>query len=83
IFGGERAELPEFPLPTVDLTGAGDVFAAAFFIKAADRSASAYDAARFANATAALSLRGHASTSVPTLQEVEALLATNSDLQRR
>lgn len=83
IFGGQKAELPEFPLPTVDLTGAGDVFAAAFFIKAADRNASAYDAARFANATAALSLRGHAHSTVPTMKEVEDLLATNSDITRR
>lgn len=76
---GERAELPGFPLKTVDLTGAGDVFAAAFFIKASDRSASAVTAGRFANAVAALSLRGIGPASVPTLKEVSALLESNTD----
>ena len=62
-------------MPTVDLTGAGDVFAAAFFIRATDRSASAVTAGRFANAVAALSLRGVGPTGVPTQREVEGLLA--------
>jgi sugar/nucleoside kinase (ribokinase family) len=79
IYGGQRAELPGFPLKTLDLTGAGDVFAAAFFIRAADRDASAITAGRFANAAAALSLRGIGPTSVPTLAEVETLLATDGD----
>jgi sugar/nucleoside kinase (ribokinase family) len=82
IYGGARADLPGFPIKTVDLTGAGDVFATAFFVKASDRSASAIDAGRFANATAALSLTGIGPTGVPTRAEVEALLATNSDLRQ-
>lgn len=83
IYAGQRAELGGFPIKTVDLTGAGDVFAAAFFAKAADRSASAVQAARFANATAALSLRGVGASSVPALADVEALLATESDYAGR
>jgi sugar/nucleoside kinase (ribokinase family) len=79
MYGGERAELPGFPVKTVDLTGAGDVFAAAFFIRAADRTASAITAGRFANAVAALSLRGTGPASVPTLAEVEELLARYPD----
>lgn len=79
IYGGQRAELPGFPLKTLDLTGAGDVFAAAFFIRASDRDASAVTAGRFANAVAALSLRGIGPSSVPTLDEVTALLESNSD----
>ena len=79
MYGGQRAELPGFPLKTVDLTGAGDVFAAAFFIRAADRSASAVTAGRFANAVAALRLRGVGPTSVPTLAEVEALLTADDE----
>jgi sugar/nucleoside kinase (ribokinase family) len=79
LYGGERAELPEFPIKTVDLTGAGDVFAAAFFIRASDRAASAVTAGRFANAVAALSLRGVGPSSVPTLTEVEELLARYPD----
>ncbi|MDQ3781177.1 MAG: PfkB family carbohydrate kinase [Chloroflexota bacterium] len=73
-YGGQRVELPGVPIKTVDLTGAGDVFAAAFFLRAADRTASAITAGEFANAVAALSLRGIGPSSVPTLAEVEDLL---------
>lgn len=83
VYGGQRDELPGFPVRTIDLTGAGDVFAAAFFIKASDRSASAVDAARFANATASLSLTGIGAGAVPSIAEVEALLATERDLAGR
>jgi len=83
VYGGERAELPGYPVRTVDLTGAGDVFAAAFFIRASDRTASALDAGRFANAVAALSLRGVGPSSVPTLHEVEELLAEARDREER
>lgn len=79
IYGGKRAELPGFPLKTVDLTGAGDVFAAAFFIRASDRTVSAVTAGRFANAVAALSLRGIGPSSVPTLAEVTALIESDTD----
>ena len=79
MYGGERAELPGFPVKTVDLTGAGDVFAAAFFIRAADRRVSAVTAGRFANAVAALSLRGVGPSCVPTLAEVEELLDLAED----
>lgn len=75
IYGGNRTDLPGYKVNTVDLTGAGDVFAAAFFIRATDRSASAVTAGRFANAVAALSLRGIGSSKVPTQREVEAFLA--------
>ncbi len=78
IYGGERADLPGFRIDTVDLTGAGDVFAAAFFVRATDRKASAVTAGRFANAVAALSLRAVGADGIPTLDEVEALLATTS-----
>jgi ribokinase len=76
IYGGELTDLPGFKINTIDLTGAGDVFAAAFFIRATDRSASAITAGRFANAVAGLSLRGIGSSRVPTQREVEEFLAT-------
>jgi sugar/nucleoside kinase (ribokinase family) len=76
IFGGEHADLPGFKVNTVDLTGAGDVFAASFFVGATDRSTSAISAGRFANAVAALSLRGVGTAGVPTKRAVEAFLAT-------
>ncbi|MEA2581971.1 MAG: hypothetical protein QOF33_56 [Thermomicrobiales bacterium] len=75
LYGGEVADLPGYKVNTVDLTGAGDVFAAAFFTRATDRSASAVTAGRFANAAAALSLRGVGPAGVPTQREVEAFLA--------
>jgi hypothetical protein len=74
IYGGQTADLPGYKVPTVDLTGAGDVFAAAFFMRATDRSASAVSAGRFANAVAALSLRGIGTDGVPTKREVDAFL---------
>lgn len=83
IYGGERAELPGFPVDTVDLTGAGDVFAAAFFIRATDRTASAVTAGRFANAVAALSLRAVGADGIPTLDEVERLMTAGADQSTR
>jgi sugar/nucleoside kinase (ribokinase family) len=74
IYGGDHADLPGYRSSVLDLTGAGDVFAAAFFIRATDRSASAVTATRFANAVAALSLRGIGPDGVPTLREVESFL---------
>jgi sugar/nucleoside kinase (ribokinase family) len=74
LYGGERADLPGYKVPTIDLTGAGDVFAAAFFIRATDRSASAITAGRFANAVAALSLRGVGASGIPSKKEVDAFL---------
>lgn len=76
IAGGQHFELPGYNVPVKDLTGAGDVFAAAFFIKASDRTVSADKAGRFANAVAGLSLRGIGATAVPSMAEVDALLAT-------
>ncbi len=75
IFGGEHVDLPGYKVPVVDLTGAGDVFAAAFFIRATERATSAITAGRFANAVAALSLRGIGASKIPTKEEVEAFLA--------
>lgn len=74
IAGGQTLELPGFKVDAKDLTGAGDVFAAAFFLKAADKTVSARAAGRFANAVAALSLRQVGVASVPSLAEIEALL---------
>jgi sugar/nucleoside kinase (ribokinase family) len=73
-YGGEHADLPGYKVPVVDVTGAGDVFAAAFFIRATDRAASAITAGQFANAVAALSLRAVGPAGVPTLGEVKEFL---------
>ncbi len=82
IAGGEKFELPGFRVPVSDLTGAGDVFAAAFFLKASDRAVSAEKAGTFANAVAGLSLSEVGAQSVPHMKEVDALLAKGSDVLR-
>ena len=71
LYAGHRAELPGYPVRTIDLTGAGDVFAAAFFLKAADRTVSPVTAGRYANLVAALSLRGVGPDAVPPIEEIE------------
>jgi sugar/nucleoside kinase (ribokinase family) len=75
IAGGQKFELPGFKVPVKDLTGAGDVFAAAFFLKASDRTVSAERAGTFANAVAGLSLSDVGAQSVPHMKEVDELLA--------
>ena len=70
----QTIEIPGIDVKVKSLTGAGDVFAAAFFLKAADKKTSALDAGRFANAVASLSLRELGVGTVPSLDEVEALL---------
>jgi sugar/nucleoside kinase (ribokinase family) len=76
IYGGDQADLPGYKVPTLDLTGAGDTFAAAFFIRATDRTVSAVSAGKFANAVAALSLRGIGASGIPSKKEVEQFLTT-------
>jgi sugar/nucleoside kinase (ribokinase family) len=71
LYAGHRAVLPGYPVKTVDLTGAGDVFAAAFFVKAADKRVSPVTAGQFANLVAALSLRGVGPDCVPPMAEIE------------
>jgi hypothetical protein len=82
VYAGSHAELPGYKVPAKDLTGAGDVFATAFFIKATDRSVSAVNAARFANAVAALSLREVGPNGIPSLDEVEAFLQDAVEVRR-
>jgi sugar/nucleoside kinase (ribokinase family) len=53
------------PAKEVDLTGAGDVFAAAFLIRFAE-TGDAKTAARFANVVASLSVEGVGMTAIPT-----------------
>ena len=68
--------VPAFSVKTVDGTGAGDVFRAGF-IYGLLKKWTVPDMLRFANAAAALSCtRLGAIPSVPTLDEVEGLLAS-------
>lgn len=82
VFGGDHAETPGYKVEVKDMTGAGDVFATAFFLKATERHTSAVDAARFANAVAALSVKAVGASGVPTLEQVEAFMP-NAEERRR
>lgn len=63
-----------FPADPVDPTGAGDVFAAAFLIRFQE-TGDAWQAARFANAAAALSVQAPGVSGIPTRDQVTARLA--------
>lgn len=67
-------EIPGINVKIKSLTGAGDVFAAAFFLKASDMNSSALEAGRYANAVAALSLREVGVGVVPSKKEIDAML---------
>lgn len=63
--------LPARPAKVVDPTGAGDVFAAAFFIRLAETN-DPFEAAAFANIVASFSIEGFGMTAIPTREQVEA-----------
>lgn len=71
---GEVYHVPVDPKQEVDPTGAGDIFAAAFFIKY-HQTGNFILAAQFANACASLSVLQVGLAGVPTLAEVEAHMA--------
>jgi sugar/nucleoside kinase (ribokinase family) len=83
IYGGKRAHVAAYKVPVADYTGAGDIYAAAFFIKATDRSISAVKAAQFASAVSALGLTGIGVAGIPTLREAETFMATAEELPVR
>jgi sugar/nucleoside kinase (ribokinase family) len=66
--------IPVKPEIEVDPTGAGDIFAAAFFIRYQE-TGDPIRSAQFANACASLSVRRRGMESIPDLSEVEAHLA--------
>ncbi len=70
---GQVVHVPVQPEPEVDPTGAGDIFAAAFFVRYRDTK-DIVKAAQFANACGSLSVRKMGLASVSTLPEVEAHL---------
>lgn len=85
---GEGPAFKTIDIPGVDvrvksLSGAGDVFAAAFFLKASDRTTSALNAAEFATVVASLSLREIGVGSVPPRDEVARVLERRARSQAR
>lgn len=71
---GEVTHIPVKPEVEVDPTGAGDIFAAAFFIQYRNKTGDYLKAAQFANACASLSVRNRGMESIPSLTGVEAHL---------
>jgi ribokinase len=72
---GLRLHVPAFPVTAVDTTAAGDAFNGAFAVGLA-RGQSPQESARFAAAAAAVSVtRSGAQPSMPTTDEVDAILA--------
>jgi sugar/nucleoside kinase (ribokinase family) len=71
---GEELSIPAPTVKEVDPTGAGDVFAASFFVSLY-RNGSALDAARFATQIAARSVQRPGLDGVPTQDEIQDLMA--------
>ncbi len=70
---GRATHFPALTATPVDLTGAGDVFAAAFllaFSRTGDRS----DACRYANAASACSIEHDGASGIPAFEQVDARL---------
>lgn len=67
---GVPLHVPAFPAHVVDPTGAGDVFAAAFFA-GLYQGRNPVAAARWAHAAAAFSIEGKGSSKLPTAEQVE------------
>ena len=74
-FDGVTTDLPARNEIEVDPTGAGDIFAAAFFVRL-KQTASPVTAARFANCIAAKSITRHGLESLPTPAEIQQCLST-------
>jgi sugar/nucleoside kinase (ribokinase family) len=67
---GQVTHIPVAPEVEIDPTGAGDIFAAAFFVRYRE-TRDFIKAAQFANACASLSVRGIGLEGIPSLAEVE------------
>ncbi|HSD82585.1 MAG TPA: PfkB family carbohydrate kinase, partial [Anaerolineae bacterium] len=73
-FAGKRQPVPGFHVEAVDTTGAGDCFNGALVVALA-RGFNLLEAARYANAAAALAVtRLGAQTAMPTEEEVQEFL---------
>ena len=74
--GGKEELIPAFKVKAIDTTGAGDAFNGGFLAALAEGK-DVWEAARFANALAALSVQRLGTTpSMPTRQEIDTFLAT-------
>jgi sugar/nucleoside kinase (ribokinase family) len=76
---GRNVDIPPFPAHEVDPTGAGDVFAAAFFIRLHE-SRDPLEAARFASCTAAIAVEGDGVEAIPDRAQVEERLRSERSI---
>jgi sugar/nucleoside kinase (ribokinase family) len=73
-YRGEAHHVPAFPTVAVDATGAGDVFAAAFFVVLA-RGVDPFSAARYASCAASFAVEQPGTLGIPTAAAIEERLA--------
>jgi hypothetical protein len=81
-FNGEWRHVAAFPAQTVDPTGAGDVFAAAFLIRYRE-TADAWEAARFASAAASCVVEDDGAAAAPMRPAIEDRLSSRPDIVAR
>lgn len=70
---GTSSDMSPFPSNRLDVTGAGDVFAAALFVMRSRRESTSRSA-RYAAAAASLSVSGRGMSAIPTMADVEEML---------
>ncbi|MFN8454570.1 MAG: PfkB family carbohydrate kinase [Anaerolineae bacterium] len=78
--GGQRYAVPPRPAQPLDPTGAGDVFAAAFFIRYFETD-DLWEAAYFANVVASMAIERIGPAGAPLRDEVEAYIAAHPALR--
>ncbi len=79
---GVWRHIDAYPVSAVDLTGAGDVFAAAFLVRYRE-TGDVWESARFASAAGALCVEGVGVEGVPDRSGVEALMAAHPAIMAR
>ncbi|HEV8574108.1 MAG TPA: PfkB family carbohydrate kinase [Dehalococcoidia bacterium] len=79
---GNWRHIDAFPANTVDPTGAGDVFAAAFLIRLWE-SGDVWKATRFAACAASLSVEGEGISAIPSRDHIEARLREHPNIVAR
>ncbi|TIU29708.1 MAG: ribokinase, partial [Mesorhizobium sp.] len=76
--GGGTRTIPGFKVDPIDTNGAGDTHIGAF-VSALSRGVEAFEAARYANVAAALSVTRHGGSSAPTDAEIKTFLSHIAD----
>lgn len=79
---GDWRSIDAFPARSVDPTGAGDVFAAAFLIRLWE-GAGVWEAARFAACAASFAVEGEGTAAVPTRPMIQERLARHPEIACR